>query len=141
MVPYEINEMIKTLKFTTHSRRYRRWRHFRFKSAKQFLNTKKMGVCNVTGIKVAMQSLLKGSVLTKHTYRVRELGRSESCLAWRKLEGYSYSITKSKDWLHDRGKKNRIYYICSYLWIQSTKISILKFIANSTFILLFIVYT
>jgi len=36
--------------------------------ANQFLNTTKMGISNVTGIKVTMQSLLKGFVLTKLTY-------------------------------------------------------------------------
>lgn len=36
--------------------------------ANQFLNTTKMGISNVTGIKVTMQSLLKGCVLTKLTY-------------------------------------------------------------------------
>jgi len=36
--------------------------------ANQFLNTTKMGISNVTWIKVTMQSLLKGCVLTKVTY-------------------------------------------------------------------------
>ncbi|KAL4125966.1 hypothetical protein QTP88_010198 [Uroleucon formosanum] len=36
--------------------------------AKQFLNTTKMGISNVTGIKVTMQSLFKGSVSIKRTY-------------------------------------------------------------------------
>lgn len=36
--------------------------------ANQFLNTTKMGISNVTGIKVTMQSLLKGCILTKLTY-------------------------------------------------------------------------
>jgi len=36
--------------------------------ANQFLNNTKMGISNVTGIKVTIQSLLKGCVLTKVTY-------------------------------------------------------------------------
>lgn len=36
--------------------------------ANQFLNMTKMGISNVTGFKVTMQSLLKGCVLTKLTY-------------------------------------------------------------------------
>lgn len=36
--------------------------------ANKYLNTTKMGISNVTGIKVTMQSLLKGCVLTKLTY-------------------------------------------------------------------------
>ncbi|KAL4126288.1 hypothetical protein QTP88_010510 [Uroleucon formosanum] len=71
MVPSEIEEMIKTSKLTT---------PFTVVDiedgdifdlnllAKQFLNTTKMGISNVTGIKVTMQSLLKGSVSIKRTY-------------------------------------------------------------------------
>jgi len=71
MVPSEIKEMIKTSKFSN---------PFEVVDiedgdivdlnlmANRFLNTTKMGISNVTGIKVTMQSLLKGCVLTKRTY-------------------------------------------------------------------------
>ena len=70
MVPSEIKEMIKTLKLTI---------PFTVVDiedgdifglnllVKQFRNTTKMGISNVTGIKVTLQSLRKGSVFTKHT--------------------------------------------------------------------------